>query len=221
MEFKPGKYYLPIGLVEIDEDKQIKVNYYDIGTGIAEPHLVKGLFSHLSTSGLPRFAEIVGDKGDLNNLLTLAGQYSQRLLMFLKVITDEVNGYRTKVWFPDEQKPGLKKEFIMTVWTDAIQKAGGQSWINASWYKPHETISGTKLWQLRCGPNIIGIAENERMLETYENRHKNLRARYTKDPLAKDIIARNQEMSNLVLEIRQRLQEFGDHQHLPGNCELC
>jgi hypothetical protein len=63
VDFKPGKYYLPIGAVEIGEDKQIKVNYYDIGAAIAEPHLVKGLFSHLSTSGSSKFMELVGDKG--------------------------------------------------------------------------------------------------------------------------------------------------------------
>ncbi|MCJ7743130.1 MAG: hypothetical protein MUO99_01025, partial [Dehalococcoidales bacterium] len=58
VDFQPGKYYLPVGAVEIGEDKQIKVNYYDIGAGVAEPHLVKGLFSHLGTSASSKFAEL-------------------------------------------------------------------------------------------------------------------------------------------------------------------
>ncbi|MFC2035878.1 tyrosine-type recombinase/integrase [Chloroflexota bacterium] len=221
IEFKPGKYYLPIGLVEIDKDMQLKVTYYDIGSGVAEPHLIKGLFSHLSTSGLPRFVELIGEKGKLDSLVAAASQYSQKLLIFLKVITDEVTGCESKVWFHDEQKPGLKKEFILTVWTDAIQKAGGNSWIDNSWYKSHERIPGTELWQLRCGPNVICIAKSEKMLRDYENWHKTLRAKHTKDPWTKEIHVKNQEMSNRYQEIRQLLQEFCDLEHIPGYCGLC
>jgi hypothetical protein len=68
LEFKLGKYYLSIGAVEIGKYKQIKVNYHEVSTTFAEAHVVKVLFSHLSTSGLPRFAELVGDKGKLADL---------------------------------------------------------------------------------------------------------------------------------------------------------
>ena len=219
VEFKPGKYSLPIGLVEIDEDKQIKVEYYDVGAGIAEPHLVKGLYSHLSTSGLPRFVELVGDKGKLNNFVSEAGQYSQALLMFLKQIVDEVRCYRARVSFYDEVKPGLTKWFVITAWNDAIQKAGGYSWIDNSWYRPHESIPGTNLSQLRCGAYSIGIARSRRTLKTYENWHKKLRANYVAP--AKDIHAKSQELDEIAQDRRQRLQEFSDIERLPGHCELC
>jgi hypothetical protein len=221
VEFQPGKYYLPIGAVEIGEDKQIKVNYYDVSTNFAEPHLVKGLLSHLSTSGLSRFAELAGDKGKLNNLVGETGQYSQALMRFLKLIVDEVKGYRAKVCSHDEGKPGLTKWFIISAWNDAIQKAGGYSWITDSWYKPHESIPGTNLWRLRCGAYIIGIAESKKTLKTYENWHKKLRVKYAKNKLAQDIAAKYQELNDTVQDIRQRLQEFSDMERLPGHCELC
>ena len=147
LEFQPGKYFLPLGTVEIDEDKRIGVNYYDISANFAEPHFVKGLFSHLSTSGLPRFTELVGDKGKLNSLICEAGKYSLALLNFLKLIADEVKGYETPVNFHDEMKPGLTREFILIIWKDAIDKAGGQTWITDSWYTPPELNADSNLWQ--------------------------------------------------------------------------
>ncbi len=221
VEFRPGKYYLPIGAVEIKDDRQIKVKYYDIGAGIAEPHLVKGLFSHLSTSRLSKFTELVGDKGMLSGLVFKAGQYSQALLQLLKLITDEVKGYRTKVDFHDEGKPGLTKWFIISAWNDAIQKAGGHSWIDNSWYKPYENVPVTNYWQLRGGGAVIGIAKSKSTLKFYETWHKKLILKYATDPLAKDIAVKDQELGSVVQDVKQRLQEFSDMQQVPGYCELC
>ncbi len=221
VEFKPGKYSLSIGEVEIAENRQIKVSYSDIGAGNAAPHLVKGLYSHLSTSGLSKFAELVGDKGKLDNLVSEAGQYSQALLMFLKLIAGEVKEHSARVSFRDEVKPGLTKWFIITAWNDALQKAGGYSWIDNSWYKPHESIPCTNLWQLWCSAYSIGIARSKRTLKSYENWHKKVRTDYAEHQSAKDIVTKSQEMSNAAQKIKQRLQEFSDIEHLPGHCGLC
>ena len=221
LEFQPGKYSLPIGVVEISEDKQIKVNYYDIGAGVVEPHLVQGLYSHLSTSGLSRFVELVGDKGKLNNLVAEIEQYSLVLLAFLKLITDKVAEHGAKVNFRYEARPGLTRWFILTVWNDAIQKVMGHSWIDDSWYKPHENIPNTGLWTLNCGAYTIGIAKSKRTLKTYENWHKKLRVKHAQHSLAKDIAAKSQELNNMAQDIRQRLQVFVDMEQLPGHCGLC
>jgi integrase/recombinase XerD len=220
VEFKPGKYYLPIGAVEIGEGKQIKVKYHDICAGIAEPHLVKGLLTHLSNSESSKFTELVGDKGKLSDLVFKAGQYSQALLNFLKLMTDEVQGYRAKVDFHDEGKPGLTKWFIVSAWNDAIQKAGGYSWIDNSWYKPCESVPGTNLWQLRGGGAFIGIARSKRTLKSYEAWHKKLILKYATDPLARDIATKAQELGVIAQDIKRRLQEFCDMQQVPGHCEL-
>jgi len=220
VEFKPGKYSLSIGVVEIDEDNQIEVNYHEIGPGIAEPHLLKGLYSHLSTSGLYRFVELVGDKGKLDNLKVELGQYSQMLLTFLKLIADDVKGYRAEVIFHDKAKPGLTKCFILTVWHDAFQKAGGYSWVDNLLYKK-ESLPGTGLWKLSRSAYNIGMAKSEKTLKTYENWHKKLKLKYAGHPLAKDIHAKDQELSIIAQDIRQRLQEFSDVERLPGHCELC
>jgi hypothetical protein len=221
VEFQPGKYYLPIGAVEIGKDKQIKVNYYDVSTNFAEPHLVKGLLSHLSTSGLSKFAELVGDKGKLGNLVGEAGQYSEAVLKFLKLIADEVKGYRAKTDFHDEGKPGLTRWFIISAWNDAIQKAGGCSWIDNSWYKPYESVPGTNLWQLRVGGAVIGIAKSKRTLNSYETWHKKLILKYATDPLAKDIAVKDEDLGIIAQDVKQRLQEFSDMQQVPGHCEMC
>ena len=221
IEFQPGKYSLPIGAVEIDKDKQIKVNYYDIGAGIAAPHLVKGLYSHLSTSGLSKFAELMGDKGKLDDWVSGVGKYSEALLRFLKLIADEVKGYKARVNFHDEAKPGLTRWFLLIVWNDVIQRTGGYSWIDDSWYHPPENIPGTSLWQLRCGAYGIGIARSKKTLKTYENWHKKLRVMYTDAPLVKEISAKYQDLNKAAQEISQLLHEFGDMERLPGCCELC
>lgn len=221
VEFQAGKYSLSLGAIKIDEAGQIIVKYPNIGLGIAETHLLRALFSHLSTSGLPKFTELMGDNGKLSSLSDKAGQYSQALLMFLKLIAEEVKGYRTKVNFHDELKPGLTKWFITIVWNDAIQKAGGHSWVDDSWYKPHESVTGTNLWQQRCGAYAMGIAKSKRMLKTYENWHKMLRAKYAEHDSAKDIHAKSQELSEIAQNISQLLREFSDIECLPGKCELC
>jgi hypothetical protein len=173
-----------------------------MGTGTTEPYLIEALFSHIRTSGLPKFTELVGYRGRLNNLVVKAGQYSQALLIFLKFITDEVKGYGFKVNLHDELKPGLTKWFILTAWNDAIQKAGGYTWIDDSWYRPHESIPGTNLWQLRCGAYGIGIAKSNRIFKTYENWHKKLRAKYTAHESAKDKNCKNQEINDYAKDIR-------------------
>lgn len=205
VEFQPGKYSLPIGVVEIGKDKQIKVNFYDIGAGIAAPHLVKGLYSHLSTTGLPKFAELVGDKGNLNDWVGGVGQYSEALLRFLKLIADEIKAYKARVSLHDEAKPGLTRWFLLTVWNDVIQKAAGYSWIDDSWYHPLDNIPDTSLWQLRCGSYGIGIARSKKTLKTYENWHKKLRVMYTDDPLVKEIAAKSKKLNGTAQEIRQLL----------------
>jgi hypothetical protein len=220
IDFKPGKYYLPIGEVEIDEGEKIKVNYYNVSSDFAELHLIKGLFSHLSTSGLLRFSKLVGDKGKLDELTAKIGQHSQGLLEFLKLIKEDVGSYRAKMNLKDEIIPGLTGWFIFTIWKDSIDKANGHPWIHDSWYKS-ENIPDTNLLRLNCGGNTLGIAISKKTLKTYERRHNELRANYAEHPSAKDINEKNQELCGLSQEIRQRLLEFSDMEHLPGRCELC
>jgi hypothetical protein len=198
VEFQPGKYSLPLGEVEIDKGEQIKVTYHDPSTGFAEPHLVKGLYSHLSTSGLPKFAELVDDKGKLEDWVSEVGQYSEALLALLKLITDEVKGFRAKVYFHDEAKPGLRRWFIISAWNDTIQKASDYSWINDSWYHPPEPTLVAGLWHQRCGGDSIGFARSKRTLKTYVKWHKKLRAKYAEDQSAKDIYTKRQEMSDIA-----------------------
>jgi len=221
IEFRPGKYSLPIGTVEINRDIQIKVKYPDIASGIAEPHLVRGLYDHLATSGLLRFSELAGDKGKLDDWAGEVARYSEALLKFLVTITEEVKNYRAKVCFYDEAKPGLTKWFVITAWNDALQTAGSRSWIEDSWYKTPEDINGAGLLQLKCGAYSIGIANSKKTIKLYENWHKKLRATYAEHQSAKDIHAMSRELDNIAQDIRQRLQEFSDMQHLPGHCDLC
>jgi len=216
LEFKPGTYHLSLGTVEITENSQIRVTYHDIVAGFAKPHLVKGLLSHLATSEISTFTELAGDKGKLSDLALKAGQYSQALLEFLKLITDEVKGYRAKIDFLDQGKPGLTRWFIISAWIDAIQKAAGHSWIIDSWYKPYESVPGAKLCQSRCGGAVIGIAGSKRTLKIYEIWHKKLIRKFTNNPMATDLADKDQELGIITEDVRQRLQEFSDLDQVPG-----
>lgn len=221
IEFRRGKYSLPIGEIEIGQDRQIKVTYSDIGAGIAEPHLLKGVFSHLRSSGSRRFAELVDEGGQLHSLAVEIEQYSQALLVFFRLLVDDVKGYKAKVNFHDEAESGLTRWFIITAWYCVLWSAFGHVAIDDSLYRPHESIQGTDLWQLRFGAYAIGIARSEKMLETYKNWHKELRIRYAKHPLAKDVACKYHRLSETVQDITQRLKEFSDMQNLPGHCHLC
>lgn len=99
--------------------------------------------------------------------------------------------------------------------------ASGNSWIDDTWYKPHENITGMNLWQLRCGAYVIGKAESKETLTYYEKWHKELRTRYARNKIARDITSKYQKLNETAQEIGQRLQEFSDMEHLPGKCELC
>ena len=221
VEFDPGKYYLPIGIIDISVGHQVSVQYPDIGAGMAETYLINGLFDHLSSAGSSKFSELVGDKGKFRNFVVKAGQYSEALLSFLKLMADEVKGYNAKVYFHYDEKPGLTKWFIVSAWNAAIQKAGGHSWIDSSWYHECEKIPGNDLWQVRVGGAAIGIAKSTRTLQRYENWHKKLILNYSSDPRVRDIAVKDQELGIIVQDIKQRLLEFSDMQPLPGHCELC
>jgi hypothetical protein len=221
IEFQSGKYYLPIGAVEIKENGKIKVTCHDLGAGIAASHLVKGLFDHLGTSGSLKFSELVGDEGKFSDLTDKFEKYALALIDLLKLITAEVKELKTKVNFLDEIRDGLNRWFIITIWEDAVSNAGGNSWVNDSWYKAPESIPGTNLLKLNCGGYTLGMAKSEKTLKTFENWHKKLRNKYAKYKSAKEIHIKDQEISDLAQQIRERLQEFSDVQYLPGTCDLC
>ena len=220
LEFRPGKYCLSIGAVEIEEDGEMSVKYYDVRADLATPRLVNGLYSHLESSGSARFTILVGDKGELASWVAAVGQYSEDLIALLKIITDEVT-HRANVNFHYELKLGLTRWFITTVWVDAIQLAGGHSWIIDSWYKPPGIIANTNLWKLDCGTEPICIVGSKETLETYKGLHKELRHRYANGTLAKRIATKGQELRDMADEIRQRLWEFSHTEQLPGHCEHC
>ena len=220
VDFKAGQYYLPIGTVEIDRKTRIKVMYPEMGTGIAAPHLVATLFSHLSTAKAD-FAELTGNTGKLKDWVDAAGKYSQALLVLLKTIVDDVKQRRIEVSFQEEESPGLTKWFVITAWIDAIQNAGGNSWINEAWYKPYEQIPDTNLWRSRCGAYVIGMAENEEKLAVLESLHKKLRGVYTTHQLTLGIARQYRNLNVAAEEIRQKLKVFSDMAELPGHCELC
>jgi integrase len=114
VEFKPGKYSFSLGAITIDKSRRIGVQIHEPGTGIAEPHLVQALYSHLSTSG-SKYAQLVSEGGGLDGWTSDAGQYVESLLEFLKVITTEVKELDAKINFHDEVEPGLTKWFMLTV----------------------------------------------------------------------------------------------------------
>jgi integrase len=219
VEFKPRHYSLPIGAVEIGKEGLIKVNYKDPGAGLATPHLIGGLYSHLATSG-PGFAALAGDKGNIQQWVGEVEKYYETALGFLKGIAEKIQGYDAKVNYHDAAIPGLTRWFPITIWSDAIRKAGGNAWIEDSWYLPPESLTGAGLWQLRCGAYIIGIAESLEALGKFENWHKNLRGIYAGDETAKAIAAKSQELESAAKEIRQRLQEFGDAEEILGRCKF-
>ena len=53
LEFRPGKYTLPAGQLDVSKDGEIKINLSEIGTSIEKLHPVRVLLSHLSTSEDP------------------------------------------------------------------------------------------------------------------------------------------------------------------------
>lgn len=221
VEFKAGEYSLSIGKVKIRHDRKIKLKYHDIGAGVAAPHLVRGLYSHLGTSGLPKFTELVSDNGKLNSLVREIERYSQALLAFLKLILDDVTEYRVKTNFHDEAETGVTRWFIITVWHCVLWSALGNSEIDDSLYGPPESVPGTSLWQVRWGGSVIGIARGKKTLRMYESMHKKLRDTHTENPLVRKIAARYKRLNQSAQDIRQRLEEFSDMQRLPGHCQLC
>jgi integrase len=221
VDFQPGEYFLTIGAVTISTDRQVTVKYYDPAAIVAETRLVQSLYSHLKTSGLPKFAGLVGDDGKLNHWKLKAGQYSRAILELLRSIVDELVAHRAKLNLQENEKPGYTRMFPITVWNDALQTAGGHPWINNSWYRPPEFNPATHLWQLKCGGYIIRIAKSLRTLHSSQNWHRKLRQQFTTHFLGKDLILMRQDLNVLADEIRDQFAEFSNTGHLPGHCELC
>lgn len=221
IEFKPGTYHLPIGQVDVTEDREIKVTLPEIGDGIEKLHMVRSLLSHLSTSGNTRFSDLAGINGELEMLRMKAGHYSELLVNLYRSLVDSFAGAGTPVHKVHEQKPGLTKDFFITAWVDIIQRTQGSKFIYAGWYKPPEVIPGTGLFKLRCGAFDLCIAEDARTLGIYEKQHKDLREKYAKSPLAETLSIEWQQLEILIQNIRQKLQEFSARMELLGCCNLC
>jgi hypothetical protein len=220
IEFEPGTYHLSIGTVEIDIKKEIKFKYPDRLSGVA-PHLTRGVLSHMRTSGIDRFTELVGESGYIANLSLLSGQYSEGLMSLLKIIADDIKATGENIEFHGEQKPGLTREFILTVWIDAIQVTQGHRWIRDSWYAAPQIVQGTDMLQQKCGAFIISFAKDQSIFDIYNVLHNSMRAKYAKNQIAKALAVQHRELGELVQNLRQRLEEFSDYQNIPGRCELC
>jgi hypothetical protein len=221
IELEPGTHSWALGSIDVSEEKQIKFTYHDPANMVAEPHIIEALYSHVGTSELTKFTELVGEEGKLQSFIYETGKYLQELHKFLQLIVDEVQGYGSELNFNDEVKPGLTKWFAKTVWVDALQITGGFPWIDESWYSLSKSNTLSGLWQLRCGAYILDNESSKDILTTHKDWHKNLRAKYAGHQLAKDIYAKSEEINTAAQEIKQRLEEFSDMDHLPGHCGLC
>jgi hypothetical protein len=211
VDFKPGRYSLPIGLVEIGKDKRIRVDYNELISAVAETHLSSEL----------KFAGLAGDKGEIEKWARGVGRYFEAALDFLSLIAGRVREYQAEVNYSPDAALGLTRWFPITIWRDAIITADGHTWIDDSWYHPPESIANAGLWQVVGGNHGIGIARSQEMLDIYKNWHKSLREEYAKDEPARRIAARSKDLEAIAKEIGQRLREFGDLECLPGHCELC
>ncbi len=219
VDFKPGRYLLPIFTLEIDKNRGIKVQYKDIGAELAFPHLLSALYSHLSTSG-SRFTDLVDEAGVLIDWKNGVEQYLEIGLELLKQICDKIRKLGVEMNSNDEMMPGLTRSFPLTIWRDAIQKVFGQSWVDDSWYHTPESIPDTEFWQLRCGAYVIGIANEKDTLTTFENWHKDLRAVYANGEKTKMLATQSTGVDKITRQIKQRLLEFSDMEILPGSCDM-
>ena len=219
VDFQPGSYPFSLGLISIDKSHRISVRLNQIATGIAEPHLVKALNSHLSTSG-PKYSQLVGEGGAFDAWAIEASNYLEASLKFLKNIAVEVKESNIQINFSDVVQPGLTKWFIMTIWKDAIQNTDGRHWIEDSWYHPPESVSGTSFWQLRCGAFTIALANDKDALAKYETLHKQMRTRFAVKSTMKNIAADYNKLDGIGRDVKQRLSEFSDEERLPGYCDL-
>jgi hypothetical protein len=221
VDLEQKTYHRSFGQVDIDDKKQVKVTYHDLFSGLAEPHLVEGLKSHLRTSQLPEYQELMRADGKLISFQNEAGRYTELLLNFLRVIADEVQRYDVSVNFKDDTKLGLTRHFILTVWDDAIKKAIGHSGISDSWYEPPQSAPDKGIWYQDVGASRVAVSDNKEELQTYVEWHKELRAKYAQDQNAKEIAEKERELSQLAQDIRQRLRKFSDTRPLLGHCGLC
>jgi hypothetical protein len=219
VEFQPGNYPFSLGLINVDKSHRIRVQLHQIGIGIAEPHLVKSLYSHLRTSG-PKYAQLMGEGGAFDVWASGASQYLENSLKFLKTVVGGVKELNTKINFRDDVKPGLSRWFILTAWKDAMQNTNGHPWIEDSWYQPPENVSGANLWQLRCGAYIIALADGKDALAKYETLHKQLRAGFAERSMVKNIAADYNKLDEIARDVKQRLLEFNDEECLLGYCDL-
>jgi integrase/recombinase XerD len=221
LEFRPGRYPIPGGTIEIGPGKGIRVEYTDPASEGSALHLTAALESHLTTSAVPRLADLAGDGGMISRWKEAVEKRDTSFLKLVREITEELKGVKAKTDFTGEAKPGLTRWFIMTVCLDALQAADGHPWIGDDWYTSDEKISGTGLRQLRCGAYVIGIAGTIDEIKLYQEQHKALRSRFAGSQLVADVAQADRKLAQEADDIRQRLQEFSDMRQLPGRCGLC
>ncbi len=93
--FEDGEHQIPLGDVSISRGN-IRVSYRDPSSGMAAPHLIEGLFSHLSTSGSPELAGLLGESGMISNWTTEAGRCSEALLRLLEMMLAEAGKHKAR-----------------------------------------------------------------------------------------------------------------------------
>jgi integrase len=215
---KSGTYRLALGSVTVSDDRSLVVNYR-IPRTRALAHLERSLEAHITSSGLDRFSNLMGDGGLISLWSQEVGHYSEAALSMLSLVVNKIGGKTNGASSFDTTTRGPTKWFAITAWHDVLKNASGHRWIDDAWYKPFEKIDD--LWVLRCGAFDIAYDSDLNNLNDLRARHKGLRSNQEIMKTAQVLETKRQELESHAARLYGLLHEFADLEYMPGRCDLC
>jgi excisionase family DNA binding protein len=211
LDFKPrqlslGGEKLPINIAK---DRIIRVQS-NLEEEVKPTYLWQGLRNHFQTGGFSDLPDTIGSWRERveNNLLEC-----HNLLQFLRRKLQKT--FDTTIPQDDkEEQHGFTVWFPITVLADGVDQV--------QWSTPlREFPYRLEASGLRFGAWLIYHGGEDEDFKVYEDAHRKLRSICAKWKQTIRIGEQRRELFRVATEIKERLGQFTDMEHLPGHCELC
>lgn len=211
LDFKPrqlslGGEKLPINIAK---NKIIRVQS-NLEEEEKPTYLWQGLRNHFQTGGFSDLPDTIGSWRERvgNNLLEC-----HNLLQFLRRKLQKT--FDTTI--PQDDK---EEQHGFTVWFPITVLANGVDQVQ--WSTPlREFPYRLEASGLRYGAWLIYHGGEDEDFKVYEDAHRKLRSICAKWKQTIRIGEQRRELYRVATEIKERLGQFTDMEHLPGHCELC
>lgn len=209
-ELTPGDWIIGRGFfIRITEARKVEPVLVLGDEGLQAPqvrmHLYEALLAHLKTGGFPEVEGYIADwKRESGKFLLQSHE------LFKMIMKDVGDRHGLVFSFDSLEQGGFTPDYFKSLFQTVIFGL-----------EPESHLYRRKASDLWCGAYKIYIAAPGEDQESYKRTHMELREKYLRVRLAKQIGEQWRTVKNIERAVRKRLTIFADMERLRGQCALC